>query len=441
MHELQSYRVILALAFTLVLSAFFIRPGPPYRIDITEKSAHNTASSNFYFDIDGDGISEKIRKYYPSRNKTSLIFYDSNGATINQINLNGRFPAKSDIYFGDFDNNNIKEVYAFTYAGDSLFLNIIDPYHNKKPVIITRLIDNAPLEDDEAKYVIIGGLSINGDNDPFREFYFVVSAAFALIPRNVYCYDINNDTVLKSPFAGTCPRLTLVAGDIDSDGLTELWGNVPGTGNWKEDVPHTDQKSWFMVYTHTLQYKFDPVGFNEHPVITYPTLINDNKIMRFAVFNGYFGTSDSLKNTLSIFSTEGKILKERNVENDGILYPGAFYKYNNHLYLHEPSGGLVLKYDYDLNLVRSYRRSSLEGQSSGLVFLGPDSIRAILIYRNNSVFFTILKEDHYLTCTLKTVETILHPSRLFQTSKEIRASILLLPAIITSFPSPNVTGG
>ena len=384
--EYQPQRLAFSIVITVLLAIIFIKPGYKYKITVFQKSPNSGISDHYYLDLDNDGKSEKLLKYYPSPNKTSIIVYSSDDRIKGQFNLHGGFPSKSNIYCLDYDHTGYNKIIVFTYSADSLFINVVDPTADSEHEIRSRFIDIAPLEDGKANYVIRGGISDDSNDDGYLETYFSVNAGFALVPRNVYYYDIHDDIVRKSPCSGTGPRNILKAADIDNDGHIELWGDIGAFGNYDKPIPYTDQKAWLMVFTHTLNFRFDPVGFPEFPASVTPLLFSADSEKYFATVYQYFGTNDSLHNQLMLFTTDGRLLKRKDLEKQGLNRIVNCFISGNAIILHDNNGYLV-SFDKNLNITGKIKKADLAGTSTGPFDLAGDKTGFLILTRNNSVYF------------------------------------------------------
>ncbi len=384
--EYQPQRLAFSIVITILLSAIFIRPGFKYKVSVYQKTQNKNLSEHYYFDLNNDGKSEKLLRYSPSPNKTSVIIYNPDTKILGQFNLYGKFPGRSGIYTIDYDHSGHSSIILFTYSGDSLYINVIDPYAGTGNATRSRFIDTAPLEDGNANYVIQGGITDDANDDGYAEIYFSVNAGFALVPRNLYYYNFHDNVVRKSPLSGTGPRYIIRAADIDNDGHVEIWGDNSGYGNYKTPVPYTDQKAWLMVFSHTLDFKFDPVGFPEYPAKITPVFFHSDSANYFAAVYQYSGTNDTLQNRLMLFTTGGNLLKSISLEKYNLTKIDNCFTANNAIFLHD-SKGILISFDRNLNKIRQIRNYELSGSATGPYDLTGDKTGTLLISRDNSIWF------------------------------------------------------
>jgi len=385
------YRFLFALVITMGIGLVFIRAGHKYRLDIVEKILQSEKVNHYFVDLNGDGNTERIFKYFTSINKTSTIIYNPGGGIIEQFNFVGRFPSRSNVYFGDYDADSLKEIYLFTYVGDSLFLNIYEPLNKTEPIICRRFIDIAPLEGNEARY-IIGGLQLDqhsGLNN--KRIYFNISGALALNPRYVYSYDINNDVLNKSNFAGNSPRYTLHKYDIDNDGKNEYYGPVVASGNYHDSIPFSDQSVWLMIYNSELDYVFPPVEFKAYPaVVTIHPFFNGRENV-WSVIYQYMGTRNDLRNSLMLYSIHGDLLKSVDLDSLGLSSIYYSFVHEDFIYVVGSDDGILIKFNEKLEVVKRIQSAFFKGNLYGPYAIANVSEEVLLVKGANSMNIVDLK--------------------------------------------------
>ena len=268
-------------------------------------------SHNVYADLNSDSISEIIRSgkgdpyFFVLVMNNDLKVYD-------QWNFKDSLdPELSDFFFGNYDNDQYKEIYDFTYKEDSLFINVnefFEPEGTKlERVFITKLgIVNKKVT---SQVYPAGFFDTNGDGK--GELFFSIQTAFGLVPRRLYSFDIVRKELKSSQFTGMiCLKPKMV--DTDGDGRPEIFGFMGAGGNYKTQVPFSDWSTWLMVFNDSLRFKFPPVEF---PGLTNSLEINFYSNERF---KGYLvshntGSADTtvIKPRIMIFSLDGKKVRER----------------------------------------------------------------------------------------------------------------------------------
>lgn len=242
-----------------ILILLFIHPlGTKYSLTVTPEGTHTGQYT--YADLNSDSISEAvylgkgIPYFFISVRDNNNHFYD-------QWNLIDSTNSHiSDIFFGDYDHDQKKEIYIFTLKGDSLFLNVnemLDPHGTRMDRIYISQIGYIKGEVTSTLYPI-GFYDEDGDGKD--EFYFGITTGFRKDPRRVFYYDLVHHILNSSPFTGIIclnPKLE----DVNGDRRPEIFGTFSACGNYGRTVPYSDSSTWFMVFNDHLQFEFPPVEF------------------------------------------------------------------------------------------------------------------------------------------------------------------------------------
>ncbi|HBH84254.1 MAG TPA: hypothetical protein DDY34_10660 [Bacteroidales bacterium] len=198
--------VIPATAIILLLPPL----GLKYRLIIEETGKQY--STDVYADLNSDGITETIRSgkglpYY------HLLIMNSDLRVYDQWNFKDDLhPDLKAVSFGNIDNDMYMEIFAFTYKGDSLFLNINEFFEpdgiKLDRVFITKIsIVNNTIT---SNVYPAGFYDVNGDG--ISEFYFSVQTGFGLEPRLCYFFDkLNYNIEIGNGVSGDekVPKLVL----------------------------------------------------------------------------------------------------------------------------------------------------------------------------------------------------------------------------------------
>lgn len=298
------------VAFFLWIILIILIPGPfkKYKIiQITDDlSSENTFL--FYSDLDNDGYSEKISVDLSDAGQTKILIYKED-LIVEQYNIRHHPPGKAGILTNDMDNDNNSELFVFTVNGDSIYLNIIDPLKNKKILLTGRFIDlrNRNVATDEIPEAIPLGL-INVPGKGTRDLLFRINTGFSKHPRNVYRYDIENDSLFKSPLSGATITGCIIH-DLGDDGIPEIIPQTDATGNLDEDFPFSDQYTWLMVLNCNLEFIFQPFRLGRYPSRLRTIPVETIGGPGLVVFNDHFGT-DTAGSSLGLYNLNGKKLRE-----------------------------------------------------------------------------------------------------------------------------------
>lgn len=303
--------IIPAVVIVLILPSL----GSKYRLQVDPVNKYS--GQVVYVDLNSDSITEIVRSGKGLPYFFSIIM-NNDFRVYDQWNFKDSLdPDLSEFFFGNYDNDRYKEIYAFTYKDDSLFLNInefFDPYGTKLDrIYITKIgVVNGKVT---SRIWSAGFYDVTGDGKD--ELYFSIQTGFGLEPRKLYYFDIVHKELKASQFTGTiCYNPMLF--DSDGDGKPEIFGQMSASGNYKSFTPYTDRSTWLMVFDEKLDLKFPPVEF---PGLTNNLVIKSYKNGKFKgyVLSHITGSADSnvIKPKIMLFSVIGKKINERPYDDFG----------------------------------------------------------------------------------------------------------------------------
>jgi two-component sensor histidine kinase len=305
-------RWVLASVPAVIIFTLLPKITSRYSLDKTEIPHVNEWMT--YEDLNNDGESERIIAWNDTPfNPVGIL--DQQGRWYDQWNIRETLIRNiSQPYFGDYDQDGMKEIYVLSVKDDSLFLNInefFDPngFQLRKHFITTLGLVEGHVETTTA--AMIGFFDQDGDG--MKEFYFNVQSGFGLWPRLYYTFNLVNKKIRTSPYTSinmVHPQMV----DSDSDGNPELIAESYASGNQKTPTPYSDRSAWFMVYDEQLNFEFTPVefrgfgaGINVKPFNTgsgYLYIIN-------LIAQGALGDTARLKSQLMVFSPDGNLIRKR----------------------------------------------------------------------------------------------------------------------------------
>ncbi len=232
-----------------------------YNAEQAEMSTNFNKTQFVFADLDHDGKSERIQTLFNFAGNVGIAIRAGN-ATLGQWNFRGVYqPDCPRIMMGDYNNNGLDEIYIFTLASDSVMLHAME-YSSKPSFFIRdRFITKIGKSLKDPDHFIIPGNIADMNGDGSGDLVFGISTGFSKQPRNVYIYDVLNDSLRKSPQSGTYIDHLLLF-DLDCDGFEEILLNTYASGNFNEEpFPFTDTSSWMIVLDHDLNFLFQPVEF------------------------------------------------------------------------------------------------------------------------------------------------------------------------------------
>lgn len=360
------------LSFLISLTIIFFIPPvfDKYKAELLEKTKTDENKKYCYHDFDNDGFSEKILFIYKAYGGSSFEIFKK-GKVIDQWNFPAYF-AKTDYYmFSDYDNNGFDEIYLITYKNDSVFLNCIEPLNKNRTIFTHKFISKYRMINNIVDFGVwkVGVRNLN--NDCFKEIVFAIMTALSLQPRNLFAYDIANDTVYKSPKSGSNFN-NFIFFDINNDGFAEII-NVANNafGNFNKPFPYTDHHCWLMVFNRQLNFLFEPVKIGQYPSVLCTTPFKPENKTYLAVFYKYSGTLD-IPCSLMLYDNKGNLIKKRDFESYEHLVKANLISKNkkqrNKLFFIYDNG-LIEQLDSNLNVINT---TKIEEISDGLPFVIDD---------------------------------------------------------------------
>ena len=255
----------LALVITIGLIRFIPLVTSDYVMEVLETATVVPEDYRYYYDLDGDGISETFSIYYNSSENLSISIANLDLSTINQFNLPGRLTKLGPtLDLHDIDANGIVDVFVCTEKNDSLFLTIIDDLYGHPTTTKRYFLDKINQYNDNGDYLFSPGGISDLNRDGFPEYVMGINGGHSLQPRRVYAIDYRNDTVIKSPLSGAAV-VSIELFDLDNDGADEILLNTVAPENFKTHIPYRDSITWLMVLDESLQFYKPPLGLNGPP--------------------------------------------------------------------------------------------------------------------------------------------------------------------------------
>ena len=113
----------LALLFAIVVIVLLPNIFSKYKIESVKqgKSKHSDEIV-YYFDLDGDGNSEKICSFISNQDHFCIQVFGFDGGLIDQWNFTQKLPGfRERLIAGDYNGDGQKEIYTLSQKQDSLF--------------------------------------------------------------------------------------------------------------------------------------------------------------------------------------------------------------------------------------------------------------------------------------------------------------------------------
>ena len=291
---------------------FFVKSFPQFSTEIKESYLLKNNGQIYFYDLDSDGTSEQLHYYkYDKVFDPTLYIYDSNNNLKYLTNFNEPPINNFALFVGDFNNDNIKEIFNFTNKSDSIFLykiNIASERETSQTRTFIAVVDDYNIE---TKINPIGLFDLN--NDGSSEFLFYIDASYPLNPRKIFSFDIKKNNLITSPNLQASILKGVIVKDIDNDGSFEII--VP---NMSVQVPGNGNISQIIVLDSNLDYKFEPVNFNgEKSKVTCGLIKKDDQWNIALLKSEYLNNKPS--NTMFVIDDSGEKICEKEIQSKSNL--------------------------------------------------------------------------------------------------------------------------
>ena len=286
---------------------FIVRSIPHYKIKIIETYTVNNNGQITYSDLDNDGSAEKIHYYHYNNVFDPMLYvYD----TENNIQSLWNFfesPIKNcPVYTGDFNNDQIQEIYLFTQDTDSIFLYVLNTKDVKSPYVKKQLVSAISGKMDDVEINIIGLSDLNKDG--VKEFIFSMDAGYPTSPVKLFAYNFKMNKLISSVNLDVDLSNHVLITDIDNDRYMELL-----ISNSSVEIQGNGNQTKFIVLDHRLAYKFEPVKYHGLPSKITTGLIKENDSLLFVCLHS--GLNDSgIFNSLILFDQNGNKKGEKQLD-------------------------------------------------------------------------------------------------------------------------------
>jgi len=382
-----------ALVISILVVLFLPAGMVKYRCNQVEMSTSFDKTQYYFADLDHDWISERIQTFYNLSGNVGLAIVKGI-YTLGQWNFKGVYEDLSPRFMhGDYDHDNLDEIYIFTQVRDSIMLNVLR--YSEKPAIMIkdRFIAKLGRNLQDPDFLLFPGEITDMNGDGFGDLVFCINAGHSRQPRNVFIYDILNDSLQYSPRIGAFIGGVLME-NIDNDPFPEFMLNTFASSNYNEEpMIFTDTSSWLMVLDHNLEFLFEPVEFPGPSGGLLGLFIDVGNGRKKIMASATYGSPDPDTNLLFLADLNGRIYKKRIVRSDdnntspGLIVPPAGYPRNMAFGTKEKDGFFLIDSNLKITLLNDvafsrWRPDFIDidlDEEDEIIFLKPDHQKHLLV--------------------------------------------------------------
>lgn len=320
-----------ALVIALLIIVFIPLNIEKYRCEQVDMTTSFDKTQYIFADLDHNGTSERIQTFFNLSGNVGIAIVKGI-YTLGQWNFKGVYEDLSPrIMTGDYNHDRLDEIYIFTQVYDSIKLNVLQYSDEPDLIIKDRFISRLGPNLKDPDFLLLTGEVTDMNGDGSGDLVFCINAGHSRQPRNVYIYDIRNDSLHFSPEVGAFIG-GLIMENIDTDPFPEFILNTFASSNYNDEpMVYTDTSSWLMVLDHNLEFLFEPVEFPGPSGGLLGLFIDAGNGRKKIMATATYGSPDPDTNILFLADYNGRILKKRLVKSEmkntspSLLVPPAGY--------------------------------------------------------------------------------------------------------------------
>ncbi len=230
--------------------------------------------AGYFADLDQDGNADRVAIGIRNDFKPSIyrIQINNQNYTYNEEwVIRAEVVAHAPVLFEDTDGDRLKEVYFFTKASDSIFLNRLDPFGNPEAGIASFYVDLISPDRGTFDLDIFALGFEDHDEDGVLDLTFAVIGGYCRQPRRLYRYNSASKDVAASEKTGIGfihmnPNMIV---DADADGRNEYIVSTASYKNFSEiivgnTIPYIDTSAWIAAYDDDLEFLFSPIPIRQN---------------------------------------------------------------------------------------------------------------------------------------------------------------------------------
>jgi two-component system LytT family sensor kinase len=250
-----------------VLGFIFIKPRPDfYIVDYSFVKPLGFSPTLQFEDLNSDKIDEQIISFYQSKRRFIINqVFASNGGIVNQYNILSDSVEQVKPLIGDYDHDDVKEIYIISRENNRLFVTQIKPYEAQPGNISSPVyLDTLVCIEGKASFTYSNALFYDVNGDGYDEMYFSINSQFKTVyPRKLYAVDWQRKSLVHESTPQGIVSDPICFIDFDKDGVPEITGNTSASANIDSIglYEYDDHNAWFMTFDLNLEHICKPVIF------------------------------------------------------------------------------------------------------------------------------------------------------------------------------------
>ncbi len=255
---------MIAIPFALITILLLPVDFHKYKLKLVSKTLadkHKSFSRLFYQDLNSDGISEEIINFQDFPAINAIKVKTKNDILLDQWNFNGEYnPGFCHTFFYDYNHDSLTEIFTVYARNDSVFIGAFQPFNDKSLLIKDVFVDTIWNINNKVDFISDKLTGHDLDKDGTEEVIFSINAGFSKYPRKIYAWNIQKNSLSKSPNSGF-KKTHFDFKDINQDGFDEILVSTCSQNNIRlsDNIPFPDDCLWFCVLDHKLNYLFEPI--------------------------------------------------------------------------------------------------------------------------------------------------------------------------------------
>lgn len=381
----------IALVVIFLLPSFFNK----YKLELVNQKKCKE-DLNYYHDIDHDSLSEYFYLGYEKENHTfpclkcwTELSINGDKKLIDQYNSKKNWIPNHNLLFGDFNNDNIDEVYFFEHCSDSLFLKGIDPL-GKGTVFLNSFIANVKIENSLPDFGITSGGFFDLNNDENKELIFCIQAGFSLEPRAIFAFDIQNKKLITNDVKYASIEHPKVKNNKSSGYIITTSSVTPENASGPYEKFYCDSLSRLFAFNERLELLFPPIEQKRRKSVIISTVINEgSELFIYAIFNGENSIDTSW---LIKYSRKGELIGRKNLNNRNYYFLVFESESKSELNIYNPATNVHFEVTPELDFINKHK-DIIIGERIDQVDLNDDGETELITFRYDISKIIVYQKD------------------------------------------------